>query len=236
MTTIDARKTLADRAFAQLRGAILSGDLAPGAPLHLEALARELSMSPMPIREAIRRLGATGLVQQKPHRSAYVSHVSRDDLRDVFQMRFALEAVAVELAVEQWTDSAAERVVASLSRAVSAERKEDFDAVWAADQEFHLALYGAAGSPWLIRLMTPLWETSERYHRLAGLPMRDFSERHADHLAILDACILRDGYLAATRLSEHLVRGANLLSEVIDGASLFSTSEVRTLDLPLPLG
>lgn len=235
MTTTDARKTLADRAFAQLRGAILSGKLAPGAPLHLESLARDLSMSPMPIREAIRRLGAMGLVQQKPHRSAYVSQLSRDDLRDVFQMRFALESLAVELAVEQWTHSAAERVVACLSRA-AAERKEDFDAVWTADQEFHLAVYGAAGSSWLIRLITPLWETSERYHRLAGLPMRNFSERHADHLAILDACILRDGYLAATRLSEHLVRGANRLAEAIDGASLFSTSEVRTVNLPLPLG
>lgn len=235
MSTIDARKTLADRAFAQLRGAIVSGKLPPGAPLHLEPLARELSMSPMPIREAIRRLGTMGLVQQNPHRSAYVSHVSRDDLRDVFHMRFALESLAVGLAVEQWTDSAAEPVVASLSRAVHAEQKEDFDAVWVADQEFHLALYAAAGSPWLIRLMTPLWETSERYHRLAGLPMRDFSERHADHLAILDACILRDGYLAATRLSEHLVRGANLLAVAIDGTDLFSTNEVRTLNLPLPL-
>jgi DNA-binding GntR family transcriptional regulator len=228
-------KTIADRAFAQLRDAILSGKLPPGAPLPLASVAEELAMSPMPVREAIRRLSAIGLVQQSPHRSAYVSHVSREDLRDVFQMRFALEEVALRLAVEQWTDATAEKAASSLTRTVAAERKEDFDAVWVADQEFHLALYGAARSQWLIRLITPLWETSERYHRLAGSPMREFSERHADHLAILDACILGDGYLAAARLCEHLVLGANLLGTTIDGSELFSASAVRPLDLPLPL-
>jgi DNA-binding GntR family transcriptional regulator len=164
-----------------------------------------------------------------------VSHVSREDLRDVFQMRLALEGVAIRLAVEKWEEAAAERAAVGLSRTAQAERSGDFNAIWAADQEFHLALYGAAGSQWLIRLISPLWETSERYHRLAGLPMRDFGERHSDHLAILDACILDDGWLAASRLCDHLVRAANLLSNAMGGGSLFSSTEIHSLNLPLPL-
>lgn len=191
-------------------------------------------MSQMPIREAIRRLSVVGLVQQAPHRSAYVTRVSRGDLLDTFQIRIALEALTVGLAVEQWTDATAREAAASLSRAAHAERIEDFDAVWAADQEFHLAIYNAARSPWLIRLITPLWETSERYHRLAGSPMRAFSQRHAEHLSILDACILRDTELAASRLCEHLVLGANLLATRIDGTGVFSLTEQRQIALPLP--
>jgi DNA-binding GntR family transcriptional regulator len=235
VVVLDDEATLAGRAFRELRDGILSGSLAPGARLHIEVLARDLSMSPMPVREAIRRLDALGLVEQVPHRGARVSDVSVDDLREVYQARFAVEALAVKLAVERWADTTAERAAASLSRTVQAERENDFAGSWAADYDFHFALYGAAGSPWLVRLITPLWETSERYRRLAQSPSRDFSERYTEHMSILDACILRDPDLAAKRLCDHLSRSANLVAIALTGKPLFSEDALRSLALPLPL-
>jgi DNA-binding GntR family transcriptional regulator len=226
--------TLAGRAFVQLRDAILSGELPPGARLGIETLAHTLSMSPMPIREAIRRLDALGLVEQVPRRGARVSEVSIDDLREVYHLRFALEALAVRLAVERWADATAERAAASLSRTVQAERDMDFAGSWAADTDFHFALYRASESGWLVRLITPLWETSERYRRLAKSTTREFGDRHREHMAILDACIQRDAGLAARRLCEHLSRSANLLAQALGGGPLFSETEVFSLNLPMP--
>src|SRR5262249_16632977 len=75
------QRTLSDRAFNVLREGIISGRLAPGSKLDYSALAAELEMSPMPIREAIRQLHALGLVEHSPHRSARVTELSVDDLR-----------------------------------------------------------------------------------------------------------------------------------------------------------
>lgn len=228
-------ETLAGRAFNELRAAILSGSLAPGARLHIEVVARDLSMSPMPVREAIRRLDALGLVEHVPHHGARVSGVSVDDLREVYQARFVLEALAVKLAVERWTERTVERAAASLSRTVEAERANDFASSWEADHDFHFALYGASGSRWLVRLIVPLWETSERYRRLGQSRRRDFAERYSEHLSILDACILRDPDLAAKRLLDHLSRSANLVALALGDRPLFSEDKLRSLSVPLPV-
>ena len=91
-------RTLAERALADLQEAILSGELAPGTPLRLEALARSLEMSPMPIREAVRELERLGLAEHVPHRGARVSRVSVEDLRDTYAARLLLESAAIRLA------------------------------------------------------------------------------------------------------------------------------------------
>ena len=81
---------------------------------------------------------------------------------------------------------------AALARHVDGYRRDDAPAAWAAHTEFHFALYRAAGSRWLLRLITPLWESSERY-RLASLPRgRSLDERRREHERILEACITRD--------------------------------------------
>jgi DNA-binding GntR family transcriptional regulator len=161
-----------------------------------------------------------------------VSDLSRDDLREVYRARLVVEALAVRQAVERWGDAAAERAAASLSRTVQAERDGDFAASWAADAEFHFALYAAAESEWLLRIITPLWETSERYRRLARSPQREFGERYAEHMAILDACIQRDGDLAAHRLCEHLARSANLVAQELGGERLFSETAWESIAVP----
>jgi DNA-binding GntR family transcriptional regulator len=225
-------RTLSGRAFTTLRDAIVSGEIAPGTRLDLTALATELDMSPMPIREAIRQLDALGLIEHNPHRSARVTGLSIEDLREVYAARFAIEAWAVAEAARRFEDSDAELAAGSLKRTVEAQRETDHAASWDADTEFHFALYQAAGSGWLLRLITPLWGTSERYRRLSQSPERDFDERYREHRSILDACIAHDADLAARLLGRHLARSANRLSMALEGSQLFDEDAVELLPLP----
>ena len=189
-------------------------------------------MSPMPIREAIRQLHALGLVEHSPHRSARVTELSVDDLREVYAARFALEAWAVWEAAARFGAADAEHAEAALERTVNAEHRNDHVASWLADSEFHHAVYLAADSDWLVRAITPLWETSERYRRISQSPARDFTERHDEHRAILDACVAHNSELAARRLGEHLACSANRLSIALAGIELFAQDE--HVQLPLP--
>jgi DNA-binding GntR family transcriptional regulator len=225
-------RTLSGRAFNALREGIISGEIAPGTRLDYTALAAELDMSPMPIREAIRQLDALGLVEHHPHRSARVTELSVDDLREVYTARFAIEARAVWEGALAFGAGAEARASAALDHTVEAERADDHSASWAADTEFHFALYDAAHSGWLLRAITPLWGTSERYRRISKSRDRDFTERHREHRAILDACVAHDAELAARRLGEHLARSANRIATALGGDELFSEDDLLRLPVP----
>src|SRR5690242_17868944 len=100
-------RTLAEKAFETLHGAIVTGRLQPGTRLPIEVLAEVLEMSPMPIREAVRRLDAAGLVENIPHRGARVTELSVTDLAEVYEARLALEVLAIRRAAERFDERAA---------------------------------------------------------------------------------------------------------------------------------
>src|SRR5579871_470370 len=146
----EAHRTLADRAFSALHDAIVAGHLAPGERLPIEELGEALGMSAMPIREALRRLDAVGLVENIPHRGARVTQLSLEDLAEVYEARLALEALAVRRAAERFTEEHAAGARARLA-ALNALADENSPETWAAHTAFHFALYEAAGSAWLMR-------------------------------------------------------------------------------------
>lgn len=220
-----SHRTLAERAFAALHEAIVTGRLAPGERLPIEDLAGALQMSPMPVREALRRLHAAGLVENVPHRGARVTELSIDDLREVYEARLELEPLAVRHAAERFAEQDAKRAGDALQRHVRAYRRGDVNETFTAHTAFHFALYEASGSRWLLRLITPLWESSQRY-RLALPPRhrRILEERRGEHEAILRACIERDPDAASRELRNHLVTTANRVSSRMGGSDLFEHS------------
>jgi DNA-binding GntR family transcriptional regulator len=219
-------RTLAERAYATLHGAIVTGVLAPGERLPIEEFAEVLGMSPMPIREALRHLDSVGLVENVPHRGARVTELSIDDLREVYEARLALEPLAIRHAAERFTDEDAARAEELLAAHVAAYRKPDAQSIWSTHTAFHFALYDAARSRWMSRLIRPLWETSERY-RFAMLPLRvNLEQRRLEHERILAACTQHAPEEAARELHNHLARTANLICAQMGGGDLFE------LDLP----
>src|SRR6476661_2735197 len=109
-------RTMAEYALEQLREAIIMGELPAGTPLRLDELARSLGMSISPIREAVRQLEALGLAKHVPHQGAKVLDFDIDELRDLFEVRLALESLAVRRAAERFTDEDAETATAHLRR------------------------------------------------------------------------------------------------------------------------
>lgn len=198
-------RTLADRAFSAIHDAIVDGQLEPGERLPIEDLATALNMSPMPIREALRRLDGVGLVQQVPHRGARVADLSIDDLREIYDARMALEALALRRAAERREQKHLDDARAALATLAKGRPRSS---IWPAHQRFHFALYEGARSRWLLRLIAPLWESSERY-RVSIIRKGPFDMRQAEHESMLEAVESGDADHAAAIARDHLAQTAN---------------------------
>src|SRR5690606_7335602 len=103
MTTPMNTNTLAQQVYSHLRAGILDNTYAPGSPLPEEALAASLNVSRVPVREALRRLSAEGLIVIKPRQGATVSELTSKQFLDAYQVREALEVLAVRLAAPRLT-------------------------------------------------------------------------------------------------------------------------------------
>jgi DNA-binding GntR family transcriptional regulator len=212
-------RTLAEKAFDTLHTAIITGQLRPGARLPIEELAEVLEMSPMPIREAVRRLDAAGLVENIPHRGARVTDLSITDLAEVYEARVALEVLAIRRAAERFT-SEDEALARRRLEALHQMPDDNSAATSSAHAEFHFSLYAVADSAWLLRLIRPVWETSERYC-LEVPQCRQLAARRGEHEAILEACRARDPTRAAIALRDHLATTANHIAVAMGGEVLF---------------
>jgi DNA-binding GntR family transcriptional regulator len=212
-------RTLAEKAYESLHAAIITGRLRPGARLPIEELAEHLDMSPMPIREAVRRLDAVGLVENIPHRGARVTELSVIDLAEVYEVRMALETQAIRRAAARFTEMRAAHVRQRLR--VLEEMADDASAATSVvHAQFHFALYEAAESAWLLRLIRPAWLTSERYC-LEVPQVRRLAARADEHREILAACMARDPGRAAAALRDHLATTANSLAQEMGAEPLY---------------
>jgi DNA-binding GntR family transcriptional regulator len=216
-------RTLAEKAFDALHKAIITGQLRPGTRLPIEELAEVLEMSPMPIREAVRRLDAAGLVENVPHRGARVTELSITDLAEVYEARLALELLAIRRAAERFDERHAAIARQRLDQ-LNTMPDDNSAATSAAHTAFHFALYDAAGSMWLMRLIRPVWETAERYC-LEVPQCRQLAARQGEHQAILEACRARDPDRAAAALHDHLATTANNISVAMGGEAMFELIE-----------
>lgn len=196
-------RTLADTAASELHRMILSGELPAGSPLRLTDLAAQLEMSPMPVRDAMRRMEALGLVEIIPHKGARVRELTEDDLRDTYEVRVELESLATARAALRITPEALERAAEALERHQRLLEAGDVDSARKAHTDFHFGIYHASGSLWLPRAIEPVWQNSERY-RFAVPDAERRRLSHLEHRAILDACAAHDPDAAAAALRAHL--------------------------------
>ena len=196
--------TLWQRVYDHLRAAILSGRLEPGAELAEVPLSEELGVSRGPIREAIGRLASEGLVTVRPRRGAVVSPLSKEEFLELYQVREALERMAVKLAVRrlQPEDFAALQGLID-DMATHAERGQ-VDEFFEANAAFHARLVDASGNAKLGELYRQLLDQIGRY-RTRSLRLRGNLQRSiAEHAAILRAAKRGDAERAAHLMSEHI--------------------------------
>jgi len=214
-------RTMAEYALEQLRESIILGELPPGTPLRLDELARSLGMSISPIREAVRQLEALGLAKHVPHQGARVLDFDIDELRDLFQVRLALESLAVRRGAERFETADADTARGHLERFDAAAAAGDVRGTMRAHTDFHFTLYDASQSPWLVAMIRPAWDRSERF-RPALLTSQTAQERHRElDDELLAACAGHDPEAAAQALHDHLELASVTFETELDGRGIF---------------
>lgn len=196
--------TLQQRVYDHLRAEILEGRLEPGAELIEVALAEQLGVSRGPLREAIGRLAAEGLVTVSPRRGAVVRSLSKEEFLELYQVREALERKAVELAVHRLTDQQFEELAALNDEMEAHAGRNEVEAFFEANLAFHARLLEASGNGKLEELYRQLLGQLGRY-RLRSLTLRGNLKRSvSEHKAILRAARRGDAERAAQLMAEHI--------------------------------
>jgi DNA-binding GntR family transcriptional regulator len=211
------RQTLPSAVAERLREKILRGEFREGEQLRQHAIADELAVSRIPVREALRQLEAEGLVKIQDHRGAVVTALSPDEIEELFEMRAALESLTLRRAVPHLTEEGlaqAEQALTRYERALNAEA--DFDVWGELHWQFHSVLYAAANRPRSLALIQTLNNNADRYIRLHILFSRD-AHRHAkdEHRAILELCRQRDARAASQLLEAHISKAGREMKEFI---------------------
>lgn len=213
-----SRATLTTQLEAALRADIVAGIHAPGQKLRAGEITSLYGVSATPIREALQRLAAEGLVTLDPKVGARVASVSLDDVRDVFAVRLTLESAALALSVRKGGPAWLSEVATTLerlrrcvrpSRDATVGRERMLERV-EAHRAFHWALLEACGSPWLLRFIAIIQGHSSRYRMLF---LRERAERSwvRDHELIAEAVRRRDARRAVDDLERHTRRGLDVL-------------------------
>ncbi len=205
--------TLATAVLDRLRAEILGGQLAPGAKLRLEPIAKRYGVGRTPLREACCRLASEGLVTIVDQRGFRVTPVSRADLLDLTRTRQQIETLALRASIARGDRAWEADVSAALQRLLARARvgprssTPTLDAAWEVEHgRMHAALLGACGSPWLLRFHALLFDQSERYRRLAVAHGKADRDIDGEHRALVEAALARDAERACALLTEHLAR------------------------------
>jgi DNA-binding GntR family transcriptional regulator len=187
--------TIAVRISRTLAERIIAGEIEPDARLRQDRIAEEFGVSHVPVREAFRRLEARGLVRSEPRRGVRVASFGLEEVKEVAEMRAALEALALREAAPHLTGA----ILAEAERAIEAgDRSEDVTAWEDANRRFHRLIVSPCGMPRLLAAIDDLHAASARF--LFGAWRSDWEVRtDQEHRAILGA--LRQGQIDLAVLS-----------------------------------
>lgn len=180
-----------------LRRAILSGVLRPGERLRQETLAGEFGVSRIPLRDALRRLSAEGLVRIDGRRGARVTTLDAAEARELYELRLILELHCLRQAIRHLTDEGAARLLAMATQLDPAIGHRAAGAVSARD--FYTELYRWSGRPRIAATIIGLRHELNRYHALLGVPIDP-----SIHEAVREAIRTRDAEAAVRAMRRHL--------------------------------
>lgn len=196
-----ARTNVAHDVAAVLREDILRARLGPGSRLRQEQVAARFGVSTTPVREAFRHLEAEGLVRLDPGKGVIVSRPSIDDVREAYEIRAALETLAVQFAVGNLTDAQLDELSTMLD---TMDAMEDTARWVELNNEFHDRIYAAAGRPKLRSMILTLRDSVAGYMHSAIQQALPSGRAAREHRAILQACVDRDADAAQRAVATHL--------------------------------
>ncbi len=205
------RLTLAGMTLEALRDRILRGHYPEGEPLRQDAIAIDLGVSRIPVREALRQLEAEGLVTFSPHRGAVVSTLSIDEITELFELRAEIESDLLRRSIPHMTD--ADHVKAANILAEYERELEGGDvAVWGQlNWEFHRTLYEPSGREFTLGIVAKLHQHSDRYLRMQLVLTHAERRARDEHRAIAAAAKAGDSKVGVKLMRDHILGAGRAL-------------------------
>jgi DNA-binding GntR family transcriptional regulator len=223
---------LVDRLAATIQARVLSGEIATGSRLRQETLAAEFGVSRTPVREALRKLQSTGLVEVAPNRGAVVRAPTPTEVRDSYAVRAELEGFATQLAVTLISDDQLEQLRGAerhfrhaVDDVIHAQREGRAPSPWPSDNEwerandvFHRVIQTAAGNRQLRASIGFLHRTFPRHLTWAALSTSShlFAENVEEHHRILGAIERRDPAAARAEMAAHVRSAGELVARQLE--------------------
>ena len=201
-------RTLSEQIFNIVCEQIVSGKLPVDLPIRQDALANELGVSKIPLREALGRLEQEGLLVSQANRGFFVRAMSADEAEEIFALRLSIEPDAVaaaSLAATEADQKAVREAFAALDKAASSGELDD---VATRNRDFHMALVRPSGRLLTTQLVERLQVLSERYVHKHLEPAGREDRAHLEHEVLLEAWASRDADRAKSLAAEHI--GATL--------------------------
>lgn len=212
----------ADRAYDEIRGRILSGDLAPGTRLREVVLAAEAGVSRTPVREALRRLSAEGLAVVLPRRGAIVSDWSPTDLDEIFELRVLLEGVGAGLAAQKINQSSIDEL-ADLAEQIDRLRirrtPRDLEKITEMNSRFHLMVARSSGNQRLVALLSHLIEAPLVARTFSRYSDEELARSAAHHLELVAALRAHSRDWAESVMRTHLYAARSVLTPPTDSSA-----------------
>jgi DNA-binding GntR family transcriptional regulator len=234
MLMADPAKSRTGEAYRALRGAIVSGDLPPGARLGPADLARRFGLGPTPIREALARLAAENLAIAIEQRGFRVAPLSTAELRELLDLRLGFEKAAMLRSMQEGGDEWEARILSACHLLTRCDEPHagmpaEGVALWSQRHDaFHEAILSGCASPWLSRFHRQCVEQIERYRlailrRSARFAQGSHGEArirrllsHAEHIALRDAVLSRDAARAEAALAAHIGETAAVYGDLFE--------------------
>ena len=204
-----------EQLFARIRDRILCGDYAPGSALPQESIAAEFGVSRIPVREALVRLRAEGLIDIGAHRGFRVRPLLPAEVDEVFRLRMALEPVAVGEGAKLANAKdhiGAREALRALSAALAASALKDIGNL---NSAFHLALILPRRQPMTSEILTRLHTQSQRYVRMHLLPVGRVRRATSEHNALYEAWATGDSREASLLTAQHIEEARDELAQFL---------------------
>ena len=195
--------TMTQRLTERLRADILAGSFKPGQRLKIMAVSQRYDVSPIPVREALRLLAGQGLVELQPHRGAVIRKVGADYVRNMFDIRMALETMLVERALERITAEDLSRIQSAERDYAAAAESRNVEAVLSTNAAFHGAITALAENEEAEKMAPRGWELIRAVRLTIGFDHERAAANIRDHAEIVAALAGRDSGAAVAAARKH---------------------------------
>ena len=228
LQSLDSPPTVSNYVLNKIRENILTGRYPAGSKLDQKALATELGVGLIPVREALRRLEAEGFILILPHRGAFVAELSIAELEEIYLIRENLEGLATRLAAPNLSSETLRELSTMIEDMESATAARDFGKLLILNRTFHFLIYDASERPLLSQMIGGSWDRSSRYRYIyTYLPERQI-QALGEHKEIYGACLNGDAARARHAVQNNVRQTVEgIVSRLACGSTLGAGSRPR---------